>query len=349
MTAQVKVWVPATSANLGPGFDALGLALEYGDTYTVTVVESAEIRVKITGQGAATLPTDGSNLIARSIAHVYASVGKKMPGLEIEAQNNIPHGRGMGSSAAAIVGGVMLAAKLLSRDSITLTKDELFQLASNIEGHPDNVAPAIYGGLTISWQHQHAARTARLDVLQQLAPTLIVPDYEVATSAARALQPESVPYAEAVFNLSRAALLIASLTRDPDLIFDATADQLHQPYRAKAMQRSYDLMLKLREKGFAAVISGAGPSILVLQNTAAIAAVTPGVASGITSDAAVAAACAVSATSGGASASLSSASDATLVSTAAPTLREIVRAQEPNWELKELTVNTDGARIEEIH
>jgi len=257
------VRVPATSANLGPGFDTLGLALALYDELRVTVVESAGIHVEVTGVGKGEVPTDGTNLVARAIAYTFAHVGQPLPGLRLDANNVIPHGSGLGSSAAAIVSGVM-AAKGLLEGVVELDLDRMLVIATELEGHPDNVAPALFGGLTIAWTTPQGPRAKKLIVHRGVSPLVCVPDHSVSTALARSLQPASVPYEDAVFNLSRSALLIAALIQSPELLLQATEDKLHQDYRASAMPETNALVHTLRDHGLAAVVSGAGPSILVL-------------------------------------------------------------------------------------
>ncbi|MDO7881504.1 homoserine kinase [Salinibacterium soli] len=259
-TASVKV--PATSANLGPGFDTLGLSLALYDELEVTATE-AGVRVDIEGVGAGEVPTDESNLVVRSIAHAFAHYGVPLPGLHLKAKNSIPHGRGLGSSAAAIVSGIM-AAKGLLEGVVDIDSDALLTLATELEGHPDNVAPAIFGGLTIAWTTPDGPRAKKLIVHRGVSPVVCVPAATMSTALARSLQPESVPHADAVFNVSRSALLIAALLQSPELLLEATEDKLHQDYRASAMPETYELIQVLRRHGLAAVVSGAGPSILVL-------------------------------------------------------------------------------------
>lgn len=281
----LRVRVPATSANLGPGFDTLGIALAYADELTVTVA-GAGVRVRVHGVGEGEVATDETNLVARSAAYVFEQLGRTMPGLDIEAHNRIPHGRGMGSSGSAIVAGVMIAAGLLANDAdpIVLTEEQLLRFASDLEGHPDNVAPALFGGLTIAWVNgEHEPRFKRLMVHRGVSPLVLVPDFTMSTELARSLQPKQVPHEDAVFNVSRSALLVAALTQSPELLFEATEDRLHQNYRGEAMPATRDLISALRAAGHAAVVSGAGPSVLVLAGdpgeriaAAEIAAAQPG-------------------------------------------------------------------------
>ena len=261
----VIVRVPATSANLGPGFDTLGLALAVYDELIVTASATPGVLVDVNGVGDGDVPTDESNLVARAIAYTFEHVGQPVPGLHLVANNVIPHGGGLGSSAAAIVSGVMAAKGLL--DGIVEIDDErMLVIATELEGHPDNVAPALLGGLTIAWTAESGPLARKLDVHHGVLPPVFVPDHSVSTALARSLQPALVPFEDAVFNVSRAALLIAALTQSPELLMEATEDRLHQEYRASAMPETNSLMHLLREHGFAAVVSGAGPSILVLAN-----------------------------------------------------------------------------------
>ncbi|MDH2445103.1 homoserine kinase [Amnibacterium sp. CER49] len=259
----VTVEVPATTANLGPGFDTLGLALSVYDTLTVTVTDRPGVHVEVQGVGEGEVPTDESNLVARAIAEVFAEVGEPLPGLDLVARNTIPHGRGLGSSGAAIVSGIVAAAGLLA-DRAHLDGDRLLGLATRMEGHPDNVAPALFGGLTIAWTGPDGPQHKKLLVHRGVSPLVLVPEHTMSTALARSLQPASVPHEDAIFNVSRSTLLIAALTQSPELLLVATEDRLHQSYRAAAMPETDRLIRLLREAGHAAVVSGAGPSILVL-------------------------------------------------------------------------------------
>ncbi|WP_298041036.1 homoserine kinase [uncultured Microbacterium sp.] len=259
----VQVQVPATSANLGPGFDTLGLALSVYDELTVTALEPGSLEIEVTGSGAEEIPRDASNLVVRSIEHVYRDAGREMPGLRIVADNGVPHGRGLGSSGAAVTAGV-LAAKGLLAGEVDFTDADLLRLATELEGHPDNVAPALFGGLTIAWTGENGPQHKKLLVHRGVAPLVLVPERTMSTSLARSLQPPHFSREDAVFNVSRTALLIAALMQSPELLLDATADRLHQDYRAEAMPETHTLVKALRAAGFAAVVSGAGPSVLVL-------------------------------------------------------------------------------------
>lgn len=285
----VTVRVPATSANLGPGFDTLGLAVSLYDTLTVRIADgpdadagagagdddgaptgaqAAPLSIEIAGEGALELPRDESHLVVRAIHRTWQLAGFHAPGLRISAQNVIPHGRGLGSSASAIVSGVLAANALLPARS-RLGGDALLQLCSELEGHPDNVAPALGGSLAVSWQDGHAFHSTRIRVAETVIPVVAVPAAALSTKTARGLLPAMVPHACAAANAGRAALLVHALSTDPSLLLAATEDRLHQQYRAAAMPASAELVRLLRADGHAAVISGAGPTVMVLAAGAA--------------------------------------------------------------------------------
>jgi homoserine kinase len=259
----VLVKVPATTANLGPGFDTLGLALSLYDELIVTVRESPGATVRVFGVGEGEVPLDESNLVVRSISHTFAAYEQPLPGLDLVARNVIPHGRGLGSSGAAIVSGIM-AAKGLLDGIVDIDSAALLALATELEGHPDNVAPALFGGLTIAWMTAAGPQYKKLMVHRGVSPLVVVPETTMSTALARSLHPSSVPHEDAIFNVSRSALLIAALIQSPELLLVATEDKLHQAYRASAMPETDALIRILRENGLPAVVSGAGPSILVL-------------------------------------------------------------------------------------
>lgn len=260
----VSVVVPATTANLGPGFDTLGMALTIYDEVTVVAKQKPGVSVEVRGVGAGEVPTDETNLVAASLIYALEAWGVEVPGLDLVATNHIPHGRGLGSSGAAIVAGVA-AAKGLVDGIIDVSDDELLRIATEREGHPDNIAPALFGGLTIAWMTSDGPRSKKLSVHRGVSLLVAIPgESQMSTKLARSLQPETVPHEDAIFNLSRAALLIAALLDSPELLMEATEDRLHQNYRASAMPETSALIGALRDKGFAAVVSGAGPSILVL-------------------------------------------------------------------------------------
>lgn len=260
----VRVRVPATSANLGPGFDALGLALGHHDTLEVRALASSDVRVDVTGEGAGEVPDDERHLVVRALRVALDHVGAPPTGLHLTCTNAIPHGRGMGSSAAAVVAG-LLAARMLVADPSVLDDETVLALATELEGHPDNAAPAIFGGATVAWSNAgDPPRAARLQIHPSVEPTLVVPVNRLATRAARGVLPATVPHGDAAFNAGRSALLVHALAQDPTLLFDATEDRLHQEYRSGVMTGSWELVRGLREQGVAATVSGAGPTVLVL-------------------------------------------------------------------------------------
>lgn len=261
---KVTAKIPATSANLGPGFDTLGMALSLYDEYSAETVGS-KLEIEIIGEGQKDAPRDENNLVFRAIKVVFDSLGKKVPALKLVCHNNIPHGRGMGSSGAAVAGGVMIAAGLLEGEK-QFSEQELLEFATELEGHPDNVAPALFGGLTVAWMDEGGPHHKKLTTHRGLSPLVLVPSNQMSTSLARSLQPQSVPHTDAVFNVSRSALLVAALTQSPELLMAATEDRLHQNYRASAMPQTSELIAALRSKGHPAVVSGAGPSVLVLED-----------------------------------------------------------------------------------
>lgn len=259
----VKVRVPATSANLGPGFDTLGIALAHYDDLEVTALKPGKISVSVSGEGEGQVPLDETHLVVRAILETFKSLKQQAPGLSLSAVNRIPHGRGMGSSGAAVVSGIMAAKGLLT--GIAEVSDKLMlDLATQFENHPDNVAPALFGGLSIAWEDDNGPHTKKLPVHRGVSPLVLVPGTKMSTELARSMQPESVPHADAVFNVSRSALLVAAMVSSPELLLAATEDKLHQNYRAAAMPETDQLIQLLRSNGHAAVVSGAGPSVLVL-------------------------------------------------------------------------------------
>jgi homoserine kinase len=259
----VSVRVPATSANLGPGFDSLGLALGLYDMVTVQTTADGIYRAQVAGEGASALPTDESHLIIRTVRETLESAGFSAAGLRLRAENVIPHGRGLGSSAAAIVSAVLAANALLPAEA-RLSDAQILQRCSDLEGHPDNVAPALAGRLAISWEDSGTFFSTAVDIDPGIVPVVAVPAYELSTELARNLLPVSVPHAAAAANSGRAALLVQALTRDPALLLPGTVDALHQAHRAPAMQPSADLIGALRAAGYAAVVSGAGPTVMTL-------------------------------------------------------------------------------------
>jgi homoserine kinase len=269
MSRIVSVSVPATSANLGPGYDALGLALEIRDFVTAQFTDDNKITVEVTGQGAGKLPTDATHLIAKTIIDACKAFGTEVTGLHVECKNAIPQGRGLGSSAAAIVAGLVLASELTYARA---SEDELLQMANAIEGHPDNVAACLLGAMTIAWlEDDGKANSVSMNVHPDVCPVLGIPQTELDTHKARGLIPESIPHVDAAFNAGRSALLVAAMIGDPDFLLEATEDKLHQPFRAQAYPESMELVAQLREAQIAACISGAGPTVIALSTSDQVA------------------------------------------------------------------------------
>jgi homoserine kinase len=279
--ARVVVEVPATSANLGPGFDCFGLALDWQDAIVLQVTDGG-FSAEVIGEGSADVPTDERNLIISSARAGLADLGLDVPGLRVRSVNTIPHGRGLGSSSAAIVAGLAGAfglaglagafglAGLAGASGLAglagpeLDLDWVLRHAAAIEGHPDNVAAAVYGGFVLAYAEHGAVRVASVPLHPRLAAVAWVPSTPVATRLARGLLPASVPHADAAANSGRAALLVHAMSSAPELLLAGTRDWLHQSYRSSAMPASYDLVRRLRADGHAAVISGAGPAVLAL-------------------------------------------------------------------------------------
>lgn len=268
--ARVTVRVPATSANLGPGFDSLGLALELRDE-VVVVVGPAE--VVVTGEGAGAVPLDTGHLVVRAAHRAFEALDVDPPSLSLGCTNRIPHGRGLGSSAAAVVAGLLAGRALVPGGVDRLDDDAVLALATGMEGHPDNAAACLLGGLTVAWVDERV-HAVRLEPKATLRATVLVPATELSTHTARDLLPVSVPHADAAFTAGRAALLVAALTDAslseagvaPGLLLAATEDRLHQHYRGHAMPATAALVAALRTHGHAAVVSGAGPTVLVLDD-----------------------------------------------------------------------------------
>lgn len=255
----VRVRVPASTANLGSGFDALGMALALYDTVEVRPTDHG-LTVVATGQGADTVPTDETHLVVCALRAACERLGFHSAGLALSCVNAIPHARGLGSSAAAIVAGVAAGFALAGRKV-----DELaLQVAAEFEGHADNAAASLYGGLVIAWHDSEAYRAVRLEPHADLRPVVLVPPEESATKTTRGLLPERVPHADAAFAAGRSALAVHALTQAPELLLPATADRLHQDYREPAWPATSRLVDALRSAGVPAAVSGAGPTVIAL-------------------------------------------------------------------------------------
>lgn len=268
------VQVPATSANLGPGFDSLGLALGLVDDVTATVVDQPGVRVQVTGEGAGELASDHDHLVARALVSTLTSLGCPAPaGLLLRCTNRVPHGRGLGSSAAAVVAGVLLGQALAGGapdgddEASAADPAAALRLATEFEGHPDNAAAALLGGATIAWRQADGPHATRLEVHADVAPLVLLPVGRLATHHARAVLPMTVTHEDAAANVARSALLVHALRHEPALLHAATEDRLHQRQRRSAMPATLELVERLRDQGLAATVSGAGPAVLVLSTT----------------------------------------------------------------------------------
>lgn len=281
--------VAASSANLGPGFDSLGLALSLYDEIIVETTESG-LQLEVEGEGAGRVPLDSTHLVVRAIEAGLAATGHRAAGLIVRCRNEIPHSRGLGSSAAAVVGGLAVVNGLVVQvGSDPMSTEQLIQLSSEFEGHPDNAAAAVLGGAVVSWTEadddgRPHYRAAPLRIHPDIRLFPAVPQQRSSTAETRAVLPEQVSHFDARFNLSRAALLVVALSERPDLLMSATQDVLHQPQRAAAMPASAEYLQLLRRYGVAAVLSGAGPTVLGLSSQAGLPgeAVDYGTANGFT-------------------------------------------------------------------
>ncbi|CQD12964.1 homoserine kinase [Mycobacterium europaeum] len=260
--------VSASSANLGPGFDSLGLALSLTDEIVVETTDSGLV-VLVEGEGAEQVPRGPEHLVVRAVECGLRAAGVRAAGLVVRCRNAIPHSRGLGSSAAAVVGGLAAANGLVAQgDSDPLSDAQLIQLSSEFEGHPDNAAAAVLGGAVVSWIDRSGERPRYSAVSVRLHPGIrlysAIPQERSLTAETRVLLPAQVSHDDARFNVSRAALLVVALTERPDLLMPATEDVLHQPQRAPAMPASAEYLRLLRRNNVAATLSGAGPALIAL-------------------------------------------------------------------------------------
>ena len=261
--------VAASSANLGPGFDSLGLALGLYDEIEVQTTEGPGVVVEVSGEGAGQLPSGADHLVVTAIQRGLAEAGCRVSGLIVRCRNAIPHSRGLGSSAAAVVGGLAAANSLVVQtDREPFDDAQLIQLSSEFEGHPDNASASVLGGAVVSWMESVTGASRYRAVRVRLHPDIrlfaAIPEMRSSTAETRVLLPDHVGHQHARFNVSRAALLVVALTERPDLLMPATEDLLHQPHRAAAMPASAEFLEILRACGAAAVLSGAGPAVLAL-------------------------------------------------------------------------------------
>ena len=277
--SSVQVRVPASSANLGPGFDSVGLALGLWDTCVATVTDEPGVRIDVDGEGADEVPRDASHLVVRAMVRAWEELGTQpAAGLHLECRNEVPHGRGLGSSATAIVTGIVAAQALhdVCRGvtdplDLTFTND----LAARLEGHPDNSSASVYGGLTLSWADspEGGTQTLRLQPHRDVRALVLVPAAQLSTAKARSVLPTHIRHGDAALNSARAALLVQALTSQPAYLLAATREWLHQEARRDSFPASMAVVDELRDRGHAAVISGAGPSVLVLTTDDQVSAI----------------------------------------------------------------------------
>jgi homoserine kinase len=266
----VRVRVPASIANLGPGFDTFGLAVGLHDDVVAQVTDEPGLTVEVAGEGVDELRTDERHLVVRAMRAAFKDMGGQPRGLALICANRIPHGRGLGSSAAAIVAGLVAARWLTVGGEERLPDERLLEMATALEGHADNVAAALLGGFTLAWCDGGSVSAVRLPVAPGVVPVALVPVKRLATSKARRLLPEVVPHADAAFNVARAGLLVHALSADPTRLLAATEDRLHQAQRTAALPKTAALLAKLRADGVAAVVAGSGPAVLALATPAQV-------------------------------------------------------------------------------
>ena len=258
---KLSVRVPATAANLGPGFDCLALALDLANEFTVDT--EGEPGIDVQGEGAGELPANGTNLVFRTIAYVARELGGSLPAFRLSCRNAIPLQRGLGSSASAVVGGLMLADRLLES---RLWPWRLLEVAVDLDGHPDNVAGAMFGGLVVAYLSAQGWRAEALRPSEALRPVVLVPDAErISTDEARRVLPRAVSFGDAAFNASRSALALLALTEKTDLLVEALEDRLHQAHRLDLAPGARALFQDLRDAGLPVCVAGSGPSLLVFE------------------------------------------------------------------------------------
>lgn len=264
---KASVKVPASSANLGPGFDTLGLALSLYDHVEVEVVESG-LEVVVSGEGEGEVPLDERHLVVKALRAALKAADVTASGLRVVCTNAIPQSRGMGSSASAAAAGVAAANGLAD---FALDNDTMVQLASTFEGHPDNAAASILGAGIVSWTNtpidgrtapQYFAR--RIEVHPDIKATAFIPDFHASTEAVRRVLPSDISHLDARFNVSRTAVMTVALRDDPSLLWEGTRDRMHQTYRAEVLPVTAEWVNRLRNLGYPAYLSGAGPTIMVL-------------------------------------------------------------------------------------
>jgi homoserine kinase len=269
---RLRCGTPATVANLGPGFDSLALAVDLWNE--VSLDADAEPAIVVRGEGSGEVPEDASNLIFRSMTYLSREAGRPLPPFRLESQNRIPLERGLGSSATAVVAGLLLADRLLNT---ALGPDRVLEVAVDLEGHPDNVAACLRGGVVIAYLSRDGWRAERIEPDRSLKPVLLVPENErLSTTDARRVLPREVPLADAAFNAGRSALVVRALTERPELLGVALEDRLHQGRRLPLVPSARAVFEDLRDRGVPVCVAGAGPSLLAFETDAALPDLGPG-------------------------------------------------------------------------
>ncbi len=265
VSGAVRVVVPASSANLGPGFDSIGLALAVHDELIAMVTSDEGIKVDVEGEGAGSIATDETNLVVRAMNRGFAAMNAPPPGFILKCRNAIPHRRGLGSSASAVIGGLAMARALVEGGEALLSDQQILNIALEFENHPDNLSAALYGGFNVSWlQSENTACAVQPIVHSDVVPVVLIPPHELATTKARGVLPQQVDRSAACHNLSRTGLLVYAISQDPKLLLEATSDRLHQDARAGIYPETSAIISALRARNIAAMASGAGPAVLLL-------------------------------------------------------------------------------------
>ncbi len=265
VSGAVRIVVPASSANLGPGFDSIGLALAVHDELIAMVTSDQGIKVDVEGEGAGSVATDETNLVVRAMNRGFAAMNAPPPGFILKCRNAIPHRRGLGSSASAVIGGLAMARALVEGGEALLSDQQILNIALEFENHPDNLSAALYGGFNVSWlQSENTARAVQPIVHSDVVPVVLIPPHELATTKARGVLPQQVDRSAACHNLSRTGLLVYAISQDPKLLLEATSDRLHQDARADIYPETSAIISALRARNIAAMASGAGPAVLLL-------------------------------------------------------------------------------------
>jgi len=277
LTNEVHIRVPASSANLGSAFDCAGLGLNIYDDIHAQITQSRGVHVETTGVAAAELPTDCDHLVARAMKIGFDALGVRPAGFTIRCHNNISHGQGLGSSAAAIIGGLAAARALVVGGESLLSDSDLLTIALQLEPHPDNLSASLYGGFTVAWVTEDGqAECIHAKPHDDLQVTLCLPSSIAPTDQARAVLPSQIPLTDAVVNIGASALLFHAITSQPQLLLAATRDAIHQDRRRAMFAPSLDVLHTLRAQHIPAAISGAGPALVVFDDAEVVSTIVTG-------------------------------------------------------------------------